>query len=171
MSIDYHLLTEDVVSEDGVPLIGRLTPDSEHSYLATGFGKWGMTTGTAAAVIITDMILGRDNPWAEVYDPSRFREISELIIREDLPEVEPGQGTLVEKGEDKVAVYRDPQGVLYTLNPACRHMGCTVSWNDADRTWDCHCHGSRYNARGEVIQSPAVYGLLEKRVKEQNQYR
>ncbi|AKB13949.1 Glycine/D-amino acid oxidase [Methanosarcina thermophila] len=169
-SIDYHWLTEDVVSEDGVPLIGRLTPDSEHFYLATGFGKWGMTTGTAAAVIITDMILGRDNPWVEVYDPSRFREISELIAQEDLPEVEPGQGVLVEKGEDKMAVYRDPQGILYTLNPACRHMGCTVSWNDADRTWDCHCHGSRYNARGEVIQSPAVYGLLEKKVKEQNQY-
>ncbi|PAV13412.1 hypothetical protein ASJ81_03805 [Methanosarcina spelaei] len=63
--------------------------------------------------------------------------------------------------------YRDSQGVFYTLNPACRHMGCSVSWNDADKTWDCHCHGSRYNARGEVILSPAVYGLLEKKVMEQ----
>ncbi|RXA20566.1 FAD-dependent oxidoreductase [Methanosarcina sp. MSH10X1] len=170
-SIDYRWLTEDVISEDGVPLIGRLTPDSGHSYLATGFRKWGMTTGTAAAIILTDTILGRDNPWTEVYEPSRSRQGSEFVVREDLPEVEPDQGSLIEKGEDKVAVYRDPQGALYTLNPACRHMGCPVSWNDADKTWDCHCHGSRYNARGEVIQSPAVYGLLEKKVKEQDRQR
>jgi glycine/D-amino acid oxidase-like deaminating enzyme/nitrite reductase/ring-hydroxylating ferredoxin subunit len=169
-SIDYHWLTEDVMPEDGVPLIGRLTPDSGHSYLATGFGKWGMTTGTAAAMILTDAILGRDNPWTEVYEPSRSRQVSESVVVEDLPRIEPGQGILVEKGEDRVAVYRDSQDVLYTLNPACRHMGCPVSWNDADKTWDCHCHGSRYNARGEVILSPAVYGLLEKKVKERNQY-
>jgi len=169
-SIDYHWLTEDVMSDDGVPLIGRLTPDSGHSYLATGFRKWGMTTGTAAAMILTDTILGRDNPWTEVYEPSRSEQVSRFIVREDLPKIERGQGTLIEKGEDKLAVYRDPQGVLYTLNPACRHMGCFISWNDAEKTWDCPCHGSRYNARGEVIKSPAVYGLLEKKVKEQNQY-
>lgn len=166
-SIDYHWLTEDVMPDDGVPLIGRLTPDSGHSYLATGFRKWGMTTGTAAAMILTDMILGRDSPWTEVYDPSRSKQGSQLIVQEDISRVEPNQGVLVEKGKDKVAVYRDPQGVFYTLNPACRHMGCSVSWNDADKTWDCHCHGSRYNARGEVILSPAVYGLLEKKVMEQ----
>ncbi|MGB9939845.1 FAD-dependent oxidoreductase [Methanosarcina sp.] len=169
-SIDYHWLTEDVMPDDGVPLIGRLTPDSGHSYLATGFRKWGMTTGTAAAIILTDTILGKDNPWTEVYDPSRSEPVSRFIVREDLPKIEPGQGTLIEKGEDKVAVYRDQQGALYTLNPACRHMGCVVFWNDAEKTWDCPCHGSRYNARGEVIKSPAVYGLLEKKVKEQNQY-
>ena len=148
-SIDYRWSTEDVMSDDGVPLIGRITPDSEHSYIATGFRKWGMTTGTAAAMILTDIILGRDNPWTEVYDPSRSK---------------PGEPLSVQ--EEKVATYLDSQGVLYTLNPSCRHMGCQVSWNEAENTWDCPCHGSRYNARGEVIQSPAIYGLLEKKVKD-----
>ena len=166
-SIDYRWLTEDVMSEDRVPLIGRLTPDSEHLYLATGFSKWGMTGGTAAAIILTDMILGRDNPWTEVYDPSRSGKEPQFYV-EDVSGIEPGQGAVIEKGEEKVAVYRDPQGVLYTLNPSCRHMGCNVSWNDAEKTWDCHCHGSRYNAKGEVIYSPAVYGLLQKNIRGQD---
>ncbi|WP_440946102.1 FAD-dependent oxidoreductase [Methanosarcina sp. T3] len=167
-SIDYRWLTEDVMPEDNIPLIGRLTPDSEHLYLATGFKKWGMTAGTAAAMILTDTILGRDNPWTGVYDPSRSGQAPQFSM-EDISGIEPGQGTIFEKGEEEqVAVYRDLQGVLYTLNPACRHMGCFVSWNDAEKTWDCPCHGSRYNARGEVIQSPAVYGLLEKKVRGQD---
>ncbi|WP_410508568.1 FAD-dependent oxidoreductase [Methanosarcina hadiensis] len=167
-SIDYRWLTEDVMSEDRVPLIGRLIPDNEHLYLATGFNKWGMTGGTAAAIILTDMILGRDNPWTEVYNPSRSGQGPQFSM-EDISEVKPGQGAIIEKGEEeKVAVYRDHDGVLYTFNPACRHMGCGVSWNDAEKTWDCHCHGSRYNARGEVIYSPAVYGLLEKNIREQD---
>jgi glycine/D-amino acid oxidase-like deaminating enzyme/nitrite reductase/ring-hydroxylating ferredoxin subunit len=166
LSIDYHWSTQDVMSDDNVPLIGRITPDSEHSYVATGFQKWGMTTGTAAAMIITDMILGMDNPWAEVYDPSRSKPFEPLSIREEAFGLALGQGAVIEKGDEKVAAYRDSQGVIHTLNPSCRHMGCFVSWNDAEKTWDCPCHGSRYNALGEVIQSPTVYGLLEKRVKE-----
>jgi glycine/D-amino acid oxidase-like deaminating enzyme/nitrite reductase/ring-hydroxylating ferredoxin subunit len=165
-SIDYHWSTEDVMPDDGVPLIGRITPDSEHSYIATGFRKWGMTTGTAAAIILTDTILGSDNPWREVYDPSRSKPGEPFSIQEETSRLAPGQGTFIEKGEEKVAAYRDPQGVLYNLNPSCRHMGCPVSWNDAEKTWDCPCHGSRYNARGEVIQSPAIYGLLDKNVKD-----
>ncbi len=168
-SIDYHWSTEDVISEDRVPLIGRLTPDSEHLLLATGFQKWGMTTGTAAAIILTDMILERDNPWTEVYDPSRSGKLAEFP-EEEMSKIEPGNGTLFEKGTEKVAVYKDSEGALYTLNPSCRHMGCSVSWNNAEKTWDCPCHGSRYNSRGEVIQSPAVYGLLEKKIGNKNRY-
>lgn len=166
-SIDYRWSTEDVMPQDGVPLIGRLTPESEHSYIATGFRKWGMTTGTAAAIILTDVILGRDNPWTEVYDPSRSEPVEPFPIQEEVSRLAPGEGAIIQRGEEKVAAYRDPQGVLYTLNPSCRHMGCTVSWNDAEKTWDCPCHGSRYNARGEVILSPTVYGLLGKKVKKQ----
>jgi len=168
-SIDYHWSTEDVMPEDGVPLIGRLTPDSEHLFLATGFQKWGMTTGTAAAIILTDMILERDNPWTEVYDPSRSRKLTEF--EEEVSKIKPGSGTLIEKEEkEKMAVYKDAEGVLYILNPSCRHMGCSVSWNDAEETWDCPCHGSRYNSRGEVIQSPAIYGLLEKKIRSKDRY-
>ena len=164
-SIDYHWSTEDVMPQDEVPLIGRLSPENEHIYIATGFRKWGMTTGTAAAMILTDIILGRDNPWSEVYDPSRAKP-DLLSIKEEASKLEPGQGAIIEKETEKVAAYRDSLGVLYTLNPLCRHMGCQVSWNEAENTWDCPCHGSRYNARGEVIQSPAIYGLLEKRAKD-----
>lgn len=166
-SIDYRWSTEDVMPQDGVPLIGRLTPESEHSYIATGFQKWGMTTGTAAAIILTDLILDRDNPWTEVYDPSRSEPAEPFPIQEEVSRLASGEGAIIQRGEEKVAAYRDPQGVLYTLNPSCRHMGCTVSWNDAEKTWDCPCHGSRYNARGEVILSPTVYGLLGKKVKKQ----
>ena len=152
--------------DDGVPLIGRITPDSENSFIATGFRKWGMTTGTAAAMIHTDTILGRDNPWTEVYDPSRFKSVEPLSVQVETSRLAPGQGTIIEREEENVAAYRDMWGVLYTLNPSCRHMGCLVFWNDAEKTWDCPCHSSRYNAREEVIQSPAVYGLLEKKVKD-----
>jgi Rieske Fe-S protein len=152
--------------QDGVPFIGRLSPDSEHTFIATGFRKWGMTTGTAAAMILTDIILGRDNPWTEIYDPSRSKSGEPLSVHEEMSRLAPGQGTIIERRKEKVAAYRDPQGVLYTLNPSCRHMGCQVFWNEAEKTWDCPCHGSRYNARGEVILSPTVYGLLEKKVKD-----
>jgi Rieske Fe-S protein len=121
-----------------------------------------MTTGTAAAMIINDTILGMDNPWTEVYDPSRSKPVVPLSIREEASGLAPGQGDVIEKGEEKVAVYRDSQGVLHTLNSSCRHMRGLVSWNNVEKTWDCPSHGSRYNAPGEVIQSPTVYGLLEK---------
>jgi glycine/D-amino acid oxidase-like deaminating enzyme/nitrite reductase/ring-hydroxylating ferredoxin subunit len=181
-SVDYHWSTQDVITADHVPYIGRITSDSKHSYLATGFRKWGMTTGTVAAMIITDMILGRDNPWEKVYDPSRFTPIESaktlisqalesgkglvgarvLPVPEDASKISPGRGDIVKLHGERVAAYRDDQGVLHTLDPSCRHMGCIVSWNDAERTWDCPCHGSRYNVRGEVVHNPAVHGLKKK---------
>ncbi|HWR24984.1 MAG TPA: FAD-dependent oxidoreductase, partial [Methanosarcina sp.] len=185
-SIDYHWSTQDTISIDHVPYIGRLTPNSENSYLATGFGKWGMTTGTVAAMILTDMILGRSNAWEEVYNPSRFKpvesaktlvsqvaEASKALIgdrilpaHEEASQIGAGEGAIVKIKGERVAAYRDQKGILHTLDPSCRHMGCIVSWNDAEKTWDCPCHGSRYSAKGDVIKSPAVYGLKEKRVEE-----
>ncbi|MDN5309156.1 MAG: hypothetical protein PWP14_550 [Methanolobus sp.] len=182
-SIDYHWSTQDVITADIIPYIGRITPDSKHSYLATGFRKWGMTTGTVAAMIISDMILERDNPWAEVYTPSRLKPVESaknlisqtlesgkglvgarvLPVPEDASHIAPGKGDIVKIQGERVAAYRDDQGVLHTLDPSCRHMGCIVSWNDAERTWDCPCHGSRYNIRGQVVHNPAVHGLPEKR--------
>jgi Rieske Fe-S protein len=186
-SIDYHWSTQDTISIDHVPYIGRLTPNSENSYLATGFGKWGMTTGTVAAMILTDMIFGRSNPWEEVYNPSRFKPVESaktlisqvaeagkalvgeriLPTHEEASEIPPGEGAIVKIKGDRVAAYRDQEGILHTLDPSCRHLGCIVSWNDAEKTWDCPCHGSRYAATGEVIKSPAVYGLREKKVEKQ----
>lgn len=184
-SIDYHWSTQDAISIDHVPYIGRQTSDSENLYLATGFKKWGMTTGTVAAMIITDMILGKSNPWEEVYDPSRFKPIESakslisqaveatkgligdriLPTHKEASQIAPGEGAIVKIEGERVAAYRDQNGTLYTLDPSCKHMGCIVSWNDAEKTWDCPCHGSRYKATGEIIHSPAVYGLSEKKTK------
>lgn len=184
-SIDYRWSTQDTISIDNVPYIGRITSDNENLYVATGFRKWGMTTGTVAAMILTDMILGKSNPWEEVYDPSRFKPLesaknlfSQVVeagkslvgdriipVHEEASQIAPREGAIVKIEGERVAAYRDREGVLHTLDPSCRHMGCIVSWNDAEKTWDCPCHGSRYNAGGEVISSPAVYGLREKKVK------
>ncbi|WP_440946103.1 (2Fe-2S)-binding protein [Methanosarcina sp. T3] len=76
----------------------------------------------------------------------------------------PGKGGIVKVKGERVAVYRDNEGMLHILDPSCSHLGCIVSWNDAEKTWDCPCHGSRYSATGEVIDSPAVSGLPEKKV-------
>jgi glycine/D-amino acid oxidase-like deaminating enzyme/nitrite reductase/ring-hydroxylating ferredoxin subunit len=182
-SVDYHWSTQDVITADHVPYIGKINSGSKHSYLATGFGKWGMTTGTVAAMIITDMILGRDNPWEKVYDPSRFTPVESaktllsqalesgkglvgarvLPVPKDASHIAPGEGAIVKVGGERVAAYRDDAGTLHTLDPSCRHMGCIVSWNNAERTWDCPCHGSRYNVRGEVVHNPALYGLKQKK--------
>lgn len=181
-SVDYHWSTQDVITADHVPYIGRITSDSEHSYLATGFRKWGMTTGTVAAMILTDMILGRENSWAKVYDPSRFKPLESaktlfsqavesgkgligarvLPLHENASQIASGEGAIVKIGGERVAAYRKDDGGLLTLDPSCRHMGCIVSWNNAERTWDCSCHGSRYNVRGEVVHNPAVNNLPEK---------
>jgi len=184
-SIDYRWSTQDTITIDQIPYIGQLTSDSENSYLATGFRKWGMTTGTVAAMILTDMILGKPNPWEEVYDPSRFKPIESaktllsqateamkglvadriIPVHEEASQIARGEGAIVKVEGERVAAYRDWEGMLHTFDPSCRHMGCIVSWNNAEKTWDCPCHGSRYNAMGEVISSPAVYGLSEKKGK------
>ena len=184
-SVDYRWSAQDVISIDRIPYIGRLTSGNENSYLATGFRKWGMTTGTVAAMILKDMILGKSNPWEEVYDPSRFKPVESakdlfsqvaeatkglvgdriLPTHEEASQIAPREGAIVKIDGERVAAYRDWKGVLHTLDPSCRHMGCIVSWNDAEKTWDCPCHGSRYYATGEVISGPTVYGLREKKVK------
>ncbi|WP_410508570.1 FAD-dependent oxidoreductase [Methanosarcina hadiensis] len=184
-SIDYRWSTQDTISIDHIPYIGRQTSGNDNIFLATGFKKWGMTTGTVAAMIITDMIAGKLNPWEEVYDPSRFKPVESaktfvsqaveatkglvgdriLPVHKEASDIPPGEGAIVKIEGERVAAYRDQNGTLYALDPSCRHMGCIVSWNNAEKTWDCPCHGSRYNAAGEVIHSPAVYGLPEKKVK------
>jgi glycine/D-amino acid oxidase-like deaminating enzyme/nitrite reductase/ring-hydroxylating ferredoxin subunit len=166
---------------DGLPYIGKLTRRGEHIYVATGFAKWGLTKGTLAAMLITDLIVGRKNPWAKLYDAKRLtptasrraflRENGQVALhfvagrirhregREAIDELGPGEGRIVRVGVTQTAAYRDEDGTLHTLSPACTHLGCVVEWNRAERTWDCPCHGSRFSATGDVIEGPAVKPL------------
>jgi glycine/D-amino acid oxidase-like deaminating enzyme/nitrite reductase/ring-hydroxylating ferredoxin subunit len=179
-SVEHQWSAHDYTPVDGVPYIGRLRRGSRRVYVATGFAKWGLTKGTLAAILMTDAILGRANPWADLYDAKRLkplasartfaRENGQVAIhfvgarlkrRETPEEVDLGrtEGRVVRVGRRHVASYRDEGGQLHTLSARCTHLGCLVEWNTAERTWDCPCHGSRFTATGSVIEGPAVRPL------------
>jgi glycine/D-amino acid oxidase-like deaminating enzyme/nitrite reductase/ring-hydroxylating ferredoxin subunit len=168
-----------IETPDGLPFIGLMT---DHQYAATGFSGNGMTFGTLAAMIISDAIAGRTNPWAELFDPGRpvlrrglwdyLKENADYpyyLIRDrfagaegrSLRSVKRGEGKIIERRGQKVAAYRDAQGTLTVRSATCTHMGCVVAWNDAERTWDCPCHGSRFTPTGRVISGPAETPLAE----------
>jgi glycine/D-amino acid oxidase-like deaminating enzyme/nitrite reductase/ring-hydroxylating ferredoxin subunit len=184
-SIEYRWSTQDAVSVDGVPYIGRLTPFSRNLYVATGFRKWGLSNGTVAGEILADRLLGRRNPWATVFDSNRLkpRASARRFVRENLrsgarllrerlaptetslPELARGKGTVLELGGEKVAAYKDDEGKVQAVSAVCTHAGCLVGWNAPDRTWDCPCHGSRFDYTGRVIQGPAVEDLTGRAVR------
>jgi nitrite reductase/ring-hydroxylating ferredoxin subunit len=179
-AVDYHWSTEDYYTPDGIPYVGR-SPGSSRIFLATGFAAWGMTNSAAAALLMSDMVLGRENErWAEVFDPSRARPKASWreFLKENVnvaatavsgklagggdrraEDLLPGEGALVREGGRTRAAYREADGRLILLEPSCRHMGCDVTFNEAERTWDCPCHGSRYSAEGRVIHGPALRPL------------
>jgi glycine/D-amino acid oxidase-like deaminating enzyme/nitrite reductase/ring-hydroxylating ferredoxin subunit len=178
--VEYRWSTQDYMSADRVPYVGRLTRRSKHVYTATGYSKWGMTAGTVAAELIADAILGRENPWAELYDSKRLdvRASAGKLLKENAsvglrffaqrlsrgakrrPEdLRNGEGALVRLGGLKRAVFKDDEGTVHVLSPVCRHLWCYVEWNAAERSWDCPCHGSRYTGDGRAIQGPTVQDL------------
>ncbi|MBP1929634.1 glycine/D-amino acid oxidase-like deaminating enzyme/nitrite reductase/ring-hydroxylating ferredoxin subunit [Methanolinea mesophila] len=183
--IDYHWSAQDYFTPDRVPYIGQIAEGHERIFVATGFNKWGMTAGTAAAMILTDLVSGRSSPWAEVFSPSRFEagELPEGGLEEflkaaggeietpsgpyykELASVPNGEGSVIKIGEKKVAIYKDAAGNEHTLDPTCMHMGCRVRWNNAEGSWDCPCHGSRYNPEGQVIEGPTVRDLVKMKIK------
>jgi Rieske Fe-S protein len=163
---------------DGLGYIGRNPGDKQHVYVATGDSGHGMTHGTIAGILITDLILGRSNEWENLYDPGRksIRSTGEYI-KENLnvakqytdylwpgearseDAIRPGQGAVVRQGLTKVAVYRDEAGTLHRASAVCPHLGCIVHWNSLEQSWDCPCHGSRFNVEGGVLNGPALGGL------------
>ncbi len=182
-SIEYRWSTQDNMPVDGVPFIGRLAPFQRRIWVATGFMKWGLTNGTAAGMILTDLISGRHNPWAELFDSTRFKPLASAkdLVKENAnvgvhflgdhlgrpdvrstDELGPDEAGIVRRGAGKVAAYREPGGKLHQVSAVCTHLGCQVKWNQAERSWDCPCHGSRFDHTGRVIQGPAVKDLEEK---------
>jgi glycine/D-amino acid oxidase-like deaminating enzyme/nitrite reductase/ring-hydroxylating ferredoxin subunit len=175
-SIEFRWSTQDNNTLDRVPYIGKLSTGSKHLYVATGFGGWGMTNSHVAALLLTDMIQGRENPWAQVFDPSRFKPVTSAadfvkenlnVVKEfmadristpeidDLDKIAEGGGEVVKWKGERVAIYKTEGGAIHACSPVCTHMGCIVHWNDAEKSWDCPCHGSRFNHDGQVIQGPA----------------
>jgi glycine/D-amino acid oxidase-like deaminating enzyme/nitrite reductase/ring-hydroxylating ferredoxin subunit len=163
---------------DGLAFVGRNPLDDDNVFIATGDSGMGITHGTIAGILLTDLILGRPNPWAQLYDPSRktlraagtfAKEAINMAGQyldwvtpgevDSVREVEPGCGAVLRRGLSKVAVYRDEEGRTHELSAVCPHLGCIVHWNAAETTWDCPCHGSRFDKLGKVINGPANIDL------------
>ena len=163
---------------DGLAFLGRYPDGKENAYLITGDSGHGLTHGMIGAMIVADLVEGRENPWAKLYEPSRkmHRSLREYVGENvntalrygewltpgevaSADDVEPGHGVIVRKGLTKVAVYRDDAGAVHARSAVCPHLGCFVHWNDVERSWDCPCHGSRFDARGKVINGPATSNL------------
>jgi len=157
---------EDFDTPDRVPYVGAPDPDDAPGfYVATGFNAWGITNGTAAGVMIADLIIGEASQWQALYDPARpcpnnfHKDGDSQSIIDDVDTLLPGEGSVLVRKELKLAVRRDDAGNLHALSAECTHKGCTVTWNNADRTWDCPCHGSIFAADGEVLHGPAKQPL------------
>jgi glycine/D-amino acid oxidase-like deaminating enzyme/nitrite reductase/ring-hydroxylating ferredoxin subunit len=166
---------------DSLAFIGRNPDGAENVYMVSGDSGQGMTHGTIAGILLTDLIVGRPNAWEEVYDPKRVslkphpieefaiqnldvavQYLRERLTPSDVPtenDIAQGEGRVMRKGAHKVAVYRDESGTLHYHSAACTHLKCIVAWNSAEKSWDCGCHGSRFDAMGKVLNGPAVENL------------
>lgn len=180
-NIEYKWSAQHYKPADGLPYIGESSDDN--IYFATGFSTDGLTYGVLSAMIFNDLLSGRENEWAKLYKASRFtpvksaknyikeninvakqyiKDIPGKAEAEEFSEVKTGEGKVVEIDNEKWAVYRDEKGKVHCHSAVCTHMECIVDWNDAEKSWDCPCHGSRFKASGEVIEGPA-FSPLDKR--------
>jgi glycine/D-amino acid oxidase-like deaminating enzyme/nitrite reductase/ring-hydroxylating ferredoxin subunit len=175
--VRYRWSTQDYDSADGLPYAGYA--GSGNVLTATSFGGWGMTNGTAAAVAIADLVIGEAEEWADVYDVGRHHPVASgpTLVRENAKvaahwmgdrlstdgvapaDIGPGEAAVTEFDGDTLACYRDDLGALHALSAVCTHLGCIVTWNGAERSWDCPCHGSRFGIDGAVLQAPATEPL------------
>jgi len=172
VDIPYRWSTQDCMTLDGVPYVGQLTASSPNLYVATGFGKWGMTNSTAAAMMLTDLIVKGENSWTPVYNPSRFPDLTNLIVQNadvvknyvsgklEAPdndvEIAKGEARVVNVDGERAGAYRDENDKLHLMDITCTHLGCELQWNNAERTWDCPCHGSRFGCQGAIVEGPAL---------------
>jgi Rieske Fe-S protein len=163
---------------DYLAYIGKNPGGDEHIYIATGDSGNGMTHGTIAGIILNELVQGRRHQWAKLYDPARvkFRAAPEYMKENanvaeqykdwfttgdagNIESIKPGEGAVVGRGRGKIAVYRDERGTVHQMSAVCTHLYCIVNWNDAEKTWDCPCHGSRFGPLGNVVNGPAIVGL------------
>jgi glycine/D-amino acid oxidase-like deaminating enzyme/nitrite reductase/ring-hydroxylating ferredoxin subunit len=185
VELTHSWATQDIDPTDTVPMVGPLHPGAHHTYVATGFGGWGLSGGMMAGLLLTAQLTGAGSEWSGLYDPRRLRtqvreapqllktqaEVAKHFVGDRLkpaPPVDtvpPGEGAVVRTaGGDRVAVYRDEAGVLHGVSPRCTHLGCLVGFNAAERAWECPCHGSRFDTDGKVIEGPATKPLERREI-------
>ena len=175
----YKWNTRDCISLDKIPYIGSYSSTLPGAYVATGFNKWGITSSNVAANIITDEILGKENKYAFVFNSLRFKPLknrTELknmtkqvfksfvtnkinVPNEELSKIKKDNGGIIKIDGHDIGIYKDASGNIYAVKPTCTHLGCLLTWNNLDKTWDCPCHGSRFNFMGKNIYDPAFKNL------------
>lgn len=175
----YKWSTRDAITLDKIPYIGEYSNLLPDMYVATGFNKWGMTSSNISANIIVDKIEGKENIYEDIFKSTRFKPITNkdevknmlvdstksIIIEKikskelEIKDIDNNSGGIVEIDGEKVGIYKDEVGKIIAIKPICTHLGCLLEWNDADKTWDCPCHGSRFDKFGKNIYGPAIKDL------------
>lgn len=183
-SIAYRWSSQDAYPHDKVPFIGKYSPISNHLWVSTGFNGEGMTQSMIGAIVLSDLIDGKENQWADLYSPLRFKATVEgpvlmntgMLIAKDevtstidkiipadesdkIKELKSNQSVVVKIDRDKVAAYKDEEGQIHTVSAKCGHQGCELVFNQAEKTWDCPCHGSRFGIDGDILHGPTVRRL------------
>jgi glycine/D-amino acid oxidase-like deaminating enzyme/nitrite reductase/ring-hydroxylating ferredoxin subunit len=177
--IEYRWVNEDFSSIDDAPFIGWSSSIGDGYLIATGFNGWGISNGTAAGMVLADLAQGRENPWTQLFDARRVKPVAggPKFVKENLgiaahlvsgylsrrpksfDELASGDAAIMEIDGKRIAAFKDENGVVHAVSAVCSHMGCIVGWNETDRTWDCPCHGSRFELSGEVLHGPATRPL------------
>jgi glycine/D-amino acid oxidase-like deaminating enzyme/nitrite reductase/ring-hydroxylating ferredoxin subunit len=177
--VEHRWINEDYSAMDSAPFIGWSSHGGNGYLVATGFAAWGISNGTAAAMIIADLATGKENRWTAMFDAARIKPVAGAgkFIKENAEvashlvsgylsrkpksydELAPGDAAILKIDGDNVAAFKDENGRVHAVSAVCTHMGCLVGWNATDRTWDCPCHGSRFELSGEVIHGPATQPL------------
>lgn len=175
----YRWNTRDCISLDKIPYIGEFSNLMKNVYVGTGFKKWGMTSTNVAANIVTDKIMGNKNKYEEIFTATRMKPIKnrwevENILKQtvnsialnkfkiepySIEQIKNDNAAIIEINGDNIGVYKDAKGKVYAVKPNCSHLGCLLSWNNLDKTWDCPCHGSRFDYMGRNIYEPAIKNL------------
>ncbi|MGQ0527057.1 MAG: FAD-dependent oxidoreductase [Alphaproteobacteria bacterium] len=173
---------------DDIAFIGR-NPGNKNIYIVTGDSGNGITHSTIAGLLISDLIAGRSNPWEKIFDPARknihsaptyLKENGNFAIcmvkdwiapaeAKSTTDIQPGEGAIMRNGISKIAVYKDESSALHSCSAVCTHLGCVVQWNSSEKSWDCPCHGSRFDPEGSVLNGPALKPLAKINARDENQ--
>lgn len=173
--------TRDCISLDKIPYIGPISSMLQGAFVATGFNKWGISSSNVAANILTDKILGKDNKYSFVFDSLRLKPIKNRIElknmgsqvfksfissrikvpEEEISRIKNDNGAIIKLNGSSIGIYKDASGNVFAVKPNCTHLGCLLTWNNLDKTWDCPCHGSRFDFEGNNIYDPAFKSLTK----------